>query len=58
MKRQHDRQPPPLRLLFRLRIQIRDIVRVGPFCRLDPLPPEVGELRDLICEHFVDGFLG
>ena len=39
---------------MRLRIQLRNIIRVCRFRTLDIFSSEVGELRDLVCEHFVD----
>ena len=39
---------------MRLRIQFRNIIRVCGFRTLDIFAPEVGELGNLVFEHFVD----
>ena len=39
---------------MRLRIQLRNIIRVCRFRALDIFASEVGELRNLVSEHFVD----
>lgn len=39
---------------MRLSIQLRNIIRVCRFRTLDIFASEVGELRDLVSEHFVD----
>ncbi len=57
-QRQHKRQPPPLRLLPRLRIQLRNIIRIQRFRPFNPLAAEIRKLRDLIREHLRDGFSG
>ena len=52
---QEERQPPALRLVVRLRIQLRQRIAQLGFRRHDALAPEVGHLRDLVGEHFFDG---
>ena len=39
---------------MRLRIQLRNIIRVCRFRALDRFASEVGELRNLVSEHFVN----
>lgn len=58
MKRQHECQPPSLRLLRRLRIESGDSVRKVGLCRGDTLSAKVGELRDLVGEDFGDRIAG
>lgn len=58
MQRQHKAQPPPLRLLRRLRIQFRDRVREVGFRGGDTLAAEIRELRDLVGEDLGDGLGG
>ena len=56
--RQHKSQPPPLRLLPGLTVEIRHIIRIRRFRRTDPLPPEIREIRNLIREHLIHALLG
>ena len=43
---------------MRLRIQLRDIIRIRWFRTLDIFAPEVGKLWNLVSEHFLDRLRG
>ena len=52
---QEERQAPTLRLVVRLRIQLRQRITQLRLGRHDGLAPEVGHLGDLVREHLLDG---
>lgn len=58
VNRQHKAESPPLRLLRWLGIQRQYRVREVGFRGGDAFAAEVGELGDLVGEHFFDGGVG